>query len=269
MVKASSKWRGIALALVAAAFTACSDGGNGGDLDAGTDTDADTDTDSDTDTDTDSDTDTDTDTDADFDYESPYCSGKGGSSAGGTKEVDPDQYAGLTCVGWEVGEGGALTLQYFRNITMCLTSWTASVSMPDPSTVHVIFIPDDSDADCYCCYDHLITVYGVDTSGEVELTVAGESLTVDPFVEPEGMRCRIEDPWEDYDEGFECPFGTLHDNCEPGVTDCGTGYSCEAYADAPSGGICMRTCSTEEDCLLDIFVCASDLCEIAEPLSGP
>ncbi len=221
------------------------------DTDSDSDTDTDTDSDSDTDTDTDSDSDTDTDTDADFEYVPPFCGWKGSRAAG---------FAMMGCLSWEVMEPGTLALGYSPTVADCAATYSATVEMPDPQTV-VVALSASEGADCHCCYDHDLTIFGVDTSGEVDIVLV-HPLTVDLAAEPEGIRCGWLWPGGLADGAFECQYRACGDWAyEP---DCLLGYECDLATEG--WGICKVPCENDEDCPLSILSCQEDLCDITDPL---
>jgi hypothetical protein len=224
-----------------------SDADTDADSDSDSDADTDADTDADSDADTDADTDTDSDTDADFEYVPPFCGFKGSRTVG---------FAGMGCLSWEVPEAGTLRLGYSAVEKECGATFVPFVELPDPQTVIAGFEVITYDIDCMCCYDYDITVFGVDTSGVVDVVLV-HPLTVDLAAEPEGIRCGW--LWDS-----PCAWGDYHQACGGYEPECQPGQECDPISG--EYGICKFVCETDEDCPLSILSCQDSLCEITDPL---
>ena len=237
-----------------------SDADTDGDTDSDSDADSDGDSDSDTDADSDadSDSDTDADTDADFSYVPPFC---------GWKSTRSEGFPGMGCLSWEVIEPGTLYLGFNQTVSYCDIAYSATVAMPDPQTVVVGLTVNGEGADCTCCYDQDIVVYGVYTSGEVDVFLVFP-LAVDLAVEPEGIRCgwRWPDAYNNYYDAFSCDHGDYHRPCgeESYEPECPQDQECVPVTDG--WGICKVPCETDENCPLAILSCQDNLCDITDPL---
>ena len=204
--------------------------------------------------------------DVEFEYWNGGCSGYKGGHPIVLTPVDPEQYRGLTCVSWEVETPGELQLDLLRTVDRCMVDFSADVSIPDPRTVIVALETEGYDADCYCCYDHSITVYGVDTSGTVRVTF-GPSLVIPLDDAPAGIRCRWEDP-SGPAGAMDCSYGDYHRPCGPSqrYETCPEGQACVELDSTQQIGTCKVECEADEDCPLALLSCQQGLCEITAPL---